>query len=414
MKVIPVMYDLRGGPWQLFENKDREVILSGPSETGKTIAACLKSHYLCDKYPGANGAIIRKTAKSMHGSVLQTFNRIIKGLPIVPVGGEYIEKYNYPNGSVIWVGGMDKADKVLSSERDFIYVNQAEELMLNDWEMLTTRTTGRSAVIPDPQTFGDCNPGGSSHWIRERSKVGKLNLLTSVHQDNPTLYTKDGVLTEQGKRTLDTLQGLTGVRRKRLFEGLWATAEGTVYDFDPSVHVRERDIRDFQYWVIGIDPGFTNPTGMALTGIDEDGRLHDFEEVYKTGMLYAAIVEQAYEWSKSYRNAVCVVDDSAAELIAELKNAGMRVEGHKGKVLDRIAIVQELLTVQGDGKPRYTCDPSCVNIINEFESYTWKEGRDEPVKLNDHEMDRLRYSAYWLYGDEFVQRQYIYAPERIG
>jgi phage terminase large subunit len=415
---MKVMYDLRGGPWKLFESKEREVILSGPSETGKTVAACLKAHYLCDMYPGANGAIVRKTAKSLHGSVLQTFNRLTKGLPIIPFGGEYIEKYIYPNGSVIWTGGLDNPDKVLSSERDFIYVNQAEELVLNDWEMLTTRTTGRSAVIPYPQTYGDCNPGGSQHWIRERAKTSKLNLLTSVHKDNPTLWDdKANDWTEQGKRTLETLQGLTGVRRKRLFEGIWATAEGTVYDFDPVVHIKARDAREMLYWIIGIDPGYTNPTAMGLIGIDDDGRLHQAEEIYKTGMLHEHIVREAYDWARNHggpTKVVVVVDTSAAELIAELTNAGLRVEGTKGRVLDGIAIVQELLVVQGDGKPRLTVDPSCVNTINEFESYVWKPGKDEPVKENDHTMDEIRYGAYWLYGEEFVQRQYIYNPARIG
>lgn len=413
--VMKVMYDLRGGPWRLFESKDREVILSGPSETGKTIAACLKAHYLCDTYPGANGAIVRKTAKSLHGSVLQTFNRITKGLPIDPFGGEHIEKYIYPNGSVIWTGGLDNPDKVLSSERDFIYVNQAEELTLNDWEMLTTRTTGRSAVVPHPQTFGDCNPGGSHNYILQRAKEGRLKLLTSVHQDNPTLYTADGEITEQGKRTLETLQGLTGVRRKRLLEGIWATAEGVVYDgFDYSVHVKERNTREFQHWGLAIDLGYTNPAVILLIGIDGDGRLHIEREFYQTGVLQDTLVKQVYDWVNERRATRIVVDESAAGLIAEMRNYGLPAEGHKGRVLDGIAIVQELLTVQTDGLPRLTIDPVCVSTINEFESYTWKPGKDEPVKADDHALDALRYFCHWTFGEEFIQRQYIYNPVRIG
>ena len=411
-----VMYDLRGGPWRLFNSTRREVILSGPSETGKTVAACLKAHYLCDTYPGANGAIVRKTAKSLHGSVLQTFNRITKGLPIIPFGGEHIEKYIYPNGSVIWTGGLDNPDKVLSSERDFIYVNQAEELILNDWEMLTTRTTGRSAVIPFPQTYGDCNPGGSHNYIIQRAKEGKLKLLTSVHKDNPTLYTVDGEITEQGKRTIETLQGLTGVRRKRLFEGIWATAEGVVYDtFDYSTHVKTRDDRDFQYWGLAIDEGYTNPAVILLIGVDGDGRLHIEREFYQTGVLQERVVAQSREWVNERRATAIVVDESAAGLIADLRNAGLSAEGHKGRVLDGIAIVQGLLTVQDDGLPRLTVDPSCVNTVNELESYVWKPGKDEPVKENDHALDALRYFSHWLYGEEVViQRQNIYQPERIG
>jgi hypothetical protein len=42
-----------------------------------------------------------------------------------------------------------------------------------------------------------------------------------------------------------------------------------------------------------------------------------------------------------------------------------------------------------------------VNTINEFESYVWKDGKDEPQKENDHAMDAIRYledslGASWL------------------
>src|SRR5574340_342760 len=121
-------YAPRGGATALIYNHDPEVILSGPADTGKTLAACYKAHTLAIKYPGCQGAIVRKTQKSVYGSVLQTFDRVVKGAPVQPYGGEKPEKYIYSNGSVIWVGGMDNADKLLSSERDFFYVNQSEEL----------------------------------------------------------------------------------------------------------------------------------------------------------------------------------------------------------------------------------------------------------------------------------------------
>jgi len=53
--------------------------------------------------------------------------------------------------------------------------------------------------------------------------------------------------------------------------------------------------------------------------------------------------------------------------------------------------------VAGDGRPRLTIDPACVNTLAEFESYVWMEGRsgvkDTPEKTNDHAMDALRYGV---------------------
>ena len=397
-------YTPYGGALDLFYATEHEVILSGPAETGKTLAACWKAHTLASKYPGCNGAIVRKTQASVYGSVLQTFQRVIKGAPVQAYGGERPEKFIYPNGSTVWVGGMDNPDKILSSERDFVYVNQAEELLVDDWEKLATRTTGRGAVIRYPQLYGDCNPGGSRHWIRQRSQDGKLRLILSRHVDNPTLFDPEtGKVTAQGERTLGILSDLTGVRRKRLLEGIWATAEGAVYDmFDPAIHVQERNPDDFQRWALGMDEGYTNPAVILLIGVDSDGRLHIAREFYKRGVLQSAVVSQALEWWNTHRCEIAAVDNSAAGLIADLQDAGVNAVGTKGRVLDGITTVQDLLRIQGDGKPRLTVDPGCVETINEFESYSWKPEKDEPVKQYDHAMDALRYLANLLAGPTII------------
>lgn len=385
-------YTPRGGVADFIYSKDREVIASGPAETGKTMAACWKIHILATKYPGLNGAIVRNTYKSMPGSVLQTFGRVIADAPVEPYGGERPEKYIYPNGSTIWVGGMDNPDKVLSSERDFIYVNQAEELKLDAWEKLLTRTTGRGAVMPYTQLLGDCNPSGSKHWIRERVKTGRLKMVNTTHKDNPTIYTDKGELTAHGKQVMDDLSSLTGVRRKRLFEGIWATAEGAVYDtFDANIHVRARDPKEMITWYLAIDEGYTNPAVILLVGEDTDKRHHIHREWYHRGKLQHEVVTQVIEWTKEYHVTLAAVDEAAAGLIADLKNNNIPAQGTKGRVLDRIQSVQNRLAIQGDDKPRLTIDPSCVNTINDFESRVWKPEKDEPVKENDHGTDAYEY-----------------------
>lgn len=389
----PGGYTPYGGNREFFYTRDHEVIVEGPAETGKTLAACWRVHLSCLKYPGAQWAIVRKVQSSIYGSVLQTFERVIKGAPVEAYGGNKPESYIYANGSKVWVGGMDNPDKVLSSERDGIYVNQAEQLALNDWETLGTRATGRGAVMPYTILMGDCNPGGSRHWIRERAKSGQLRLIRTTHKDNPTLFDPStGEITEQGKRTMDILGGLTGVRRKRLLDGLWATAEGAVYDlFDPGVHVVPRPSDDFQRWYLAMDEGYTNPAVILLVGEDPDGRLHIAREFYRRGVLQSRVVETAQEWCMEFDVTRIAVDQSAAGLIADLQDAELPAEGFKGRVLDGITTVQGYLKVQGDGRPRLTVDPGCVETINEFESYSWKPEKDEPIKENDHAMDALRY-----------------------
>lgn len=358
----------------------------------------------------------RKTFSSLVGTVVQTFNRLTAGSPVRAFGGETPTRYLYPNGSVIWLAGLDNPGRALSSERDFIYINQAEELKLDDWEILLTRCSGRGGVIQDPQIFGDCNPAGSLHWIRQRAKDGKLRMILSRHQDNPDLYDGDGWITPEGKKRIGVLKNLTGVRRKRLLEGIWATAEGAIYEmFDPEVHVLVRNANDFYKWYLAMDEGYTNPQVCLLIGCDGDGRWHIFAEFYVTQHLETQIVSQAKGWFMDVRSAnigltdnkpvrceLCAVDNAAPGLIAALNAAGVNAHGGKGSLVDTaytvakgqisgISKIQDRLNPQKDGKPRLTVDPKCVNTINEFESYVWKEGKDIPEDENNHSMGALRY-----------------------
>jgi len=386
-------YEWRGGNLALINSRDAEVIAEGGAETGKTFAACFKSHMACREYPKAQGALIRKVAASIPGTVLATMKRIIGEFPVNYFGGENNpERIIYPNGSQIWIGGMDNPTKVLSGERDFIQLCQAEEFTLNDIETLTTRVTGRGAVMPYTQIFGDCNPGGSKHPLQERSKAGHLRLIRTYHKDNPSLYTADGKLTEQGKRTMARLDSLSGIRRKRLLEGIWATAEGVIFDmFEHSVHIKKQDRGNYKNFRLTFDEGYTNPAVILVIGEDNDGRRHVFTEFYERGKLQSDVVSVALNMAMEYNTQKGTCDAAAAGLIADLRNNGLDIKGGKGRVLDRIHAIQDDLKIQKDGKPRFTIDPSCVNTINDFESYIWKPEKDEPIKNNDHAIDAIGY-----------------------
>jgi phage terminase large subunit len=212
-----------------------------------------------------------------------------------------------------------------------------------------------------------------------------------VHQDNPTLYNEDGTLTERGNRTMETLQALSGVRYRRLFLGEWATAEGAVYDQFGQHNVITRDVKDFQSFGLACDEGYTNPAVILLVGKDGDGRLHILKEYYERGKLQSEVVLQAKIWTDLHGCTTAAVDAAAAGLIADMRNNSIPARPAKGRVLDGIHAVQDLLKLQDDGKPRLTVDPSCVNTINEFESYVWRPEKDEPIKENDHAMDAIRY-----------------------
>ena len=114
----------RGAAADLWRSKASEVIIAGPAETGKTWGCCQKLDALLWKYPGAQAVMVRKALQSLYGTVMQTYLKVVGDeSPVRPFGGCKPEWFDYPNGSRLYLGGMDKPGKVLSAERDFIYIN---------------------------------------------------------------------------------------------------------------------------------------------------------------------------------------------------------------------------------------------------------------------------------------------------
>lgn len=405
-------YEWRGGNKALIDSRAPEIIAEGPSETGKTFAACYKMHYNCREYPGSQHTLIRKVAATIPPTVLVTLKRVIGNFPVNPYGGwNSPEAIIYPNGSKIWIAGMDKPGKALSGERDTIQVCQTEELSVDDWEILTTRVTGRGAVMPYTQIFGDCNPG-PARWLKEREKRGRLKMVQTRHEDNPSLFTSDGAITAQGKKTLEFLDGLSGTRYKRLRLGLWVSAEGAIYEeFDPSIHMIDADkcppfIRIFRV----VDFGFTNPFVCQWWGMDADGRLYRFREIYQTQRLVEDLTPEIVALSKG-ENIEFTVADHDAEDRATMEKHGIRTRPAKKDISPGIQAVKARLKVQADGKPRLyfvrgalvklderlaeAHKPTCAE--DEMPDYAWQKTQDgkpdkeQPLKINDHGCDTTRY-----------------------
>ena len=253
-----------------------EVCISGPSETGKTYAALYYLDSLLRDHKNSQAVIVRKVRVTLYGSALQTYQKIIDARgDVTPYGGKTPEWFDYDNGSRLWVAGMDNPGKALSSERDFIYENQAEELTQDDHETLTTRATGRAANAPFSQIIMDCNPGPADHWILKRRDSKALHLLESRHEDNPTLFDEHGVMTERGILSMRTLDALTGVRKQRLRYGRWVGAEGQFFEaWDDDKHTCDPFPipRDWPVWG-AFDYGFVHNTAFGVFTRNE-GRVY--------------------------------------------------------------------------------------------------------------------------------------------
>ncbi len=353
--------------------------------------------------------MVRKTRASLTESAMVTMNeKVLHELDHVDFHTT-TQEYRYPNGSRIVVGGLDKATKVMSSEYDIIYVQEATELSEHDWESLTTRL--RNGVMPYQQLLGDCNPDAPHHWLKKRADSGKTVMLESRHEDNPTLWDRvKQTWTELGARYIAKLEALTGVRYLRLRKGIWAAAEGMVYDgWDRDVHLIDRfEIPADWRRYLSVDFGYTNPFVAQWWAEDGDGRLYRYREIYRVQQLVEDHAAEMKRLMANERMPEAVICDHDAEDRATLeRHLGLStIAAHKA-VSPGIQAVASRLKRAGDGKSRLFLlrdslvdrdplleeakKPTCTE--EEIEGYVWndKVKRDEPVKANDHGMDPMRY-----------------------
>ena len=387
----------RAYPWQLEPWRDTSslLILTGSAGGGKSRLAGEKINAYCKRYPGAMGLMLRKKRESMTNSTVLFMDREIMGPDPSIRHLSSKSRFEYNNGSILAYGGMkdeEQREQIRSIGQaggvDIAWMEEAIGFTETDLNELLARMRGRAA--PWRQIILTTNPSHPSHFIKKRLMDGKqAAVYYSRAQDNPA----------NPDDYLETLDGLTGVIGKRLRDGLWCIAEGAVYDeFDHRIHMAERPSEEMQYYVAGCDEGYTNPGVFLVIGVDSDGRLHICREFYKRRVTQEQFIEAMVEEGDGIH--AFSVDPSAAGLIAAMRKAGLPARKANNAVFDGIQAVKGMLAVAGDGRPRLTIDPSCVNTIAEFESYAWKESRtgtkDEPEKENDHAMDALRYAIMGL------------------
>src|SRR5215469_13146866 len=181
--------ELRGAALALGACRDVEVCLDGPAGTGKTYGALFKIHTTLLRYPGAKALVARKSNTALAGSAMATYREMLDPREGVRYfGGNKVKPaaFEYPNGSVLAVNGLDKPSKVQSWEFDMAFINEALEVEEEDVDYVRARL--RHGKTPYPQLIMDTNPGPPTHWLNQRLLSGKTTRLLSRHEDNPLFF----------------------------------------------------------------------------------------------------------------------------------------------------------------------------------------------------------------------------------
>lgn len=402
-------------PWQVapFYDKSPVLLLTGAAGGGKSRVAAEKIHAYCQHYPGSTWLIMRKAREWTGKSIVPFMWKSVMGQD--PSIRHNISEgaFYYPNGSVIYSGGMldDKQREAVRSiggdgGLDGAWMEEANAFTRQDFEEILGRV--RHTAASWQQIILTTNPDSPLHWIyKDMIQSGGASVYYSRAADNPNnspLY-------------VENLKKMTGVMKERLVDGKWVQAEGAIYDeFDPAIHMIDADkcpefVRRFRV----VDFGYSNPFVCQWWGMDADGRLYRYREIYVTRKLVEDLTPRIKELSGSEYIEATIADHDAEDR-ATMDRHGIGTVAAKKDVSSGIQAVKARLKVQDDGKPRLYFvrnalvekdpllmtenKPLCTE--DELPGYSWqkysdgKPDKEQPLKVNDHGCDTTRYMVMYL------------------
>ena len=188
----------------------------------------------------------------------------------------------FPNGSEIWFGGLDTAErmeKVLGNEYSTIYCNESSQIEYEAILILITRLAENSGL--SPRFMFDCNPPTKAHWtyLKFIKGVDPMDRKTPIEDWEET----HGALLMNPKDNLDnlpahyikSLRSLPERQRKRFLEGMFLDdVEGALWK-DPMLE-RARSLArgEIVKSVVSVDPSVSNnpdsdECGIIVAGVDD-------------------------------------------------------------------------------------------------------------------------------------------------
>ena len=269
-------------------------------------------------------------------------------------------------------------------------------------ESFVNQAIGRCSVEGSKLWF-NCNPDRPLHWFKtDFIDMAQQKNMLHIHftmEDNPSL----------SKRVIERYKTMySGVFYLRYILGLWALAEGIIYDMITEDNYYEKMPTDKTKWecdrYITIDYGTTNP--MAIYNCyDHWDTWYVGDEYYydskreghqKTDKQYADDLEAFIAREPQTVEAI-ILDPSAASFKAELRSRGWRVKDADNDVLPGIRVTASAF----QQKKLKINKNTCPFLIGELGGYVWDEtakdrGVEKPVKEKDHGCDSIRYGIYTI------------------
>lgn len=327
-------------------------LLEGGSRSGKTFLALYVIILRAIKYPGTRHLVTR--FRFSHAKVAICYDTMPKVLEACGLKGSVrLNKtdwfYEFPNGSSIWIGGLDdkeRSEKILGNEYASIFLNEASQISFDSYEMLTTRLNAPKGV-PD-KIIIDYNPPSIMHWGYQIFHKRQFPDGRPVPEDDFQFLRINPIdnLENISDTYMQNLENLSAAKRKRFLDGEYSLDSGKLFRRAWIKYYPKEEMPDFIRIVVGVDPSGSvggDEIGIVVAAQYYDENLDMRYMILDDYSLHGTPNQWALEVAAAYNNWVadCVIAEKnfGGDMVAStIENAqpGINVKlvtSSRGKVL---------------------------------------------------------------------------------
>jgi len=351
-------------------------IHQGGTRSGKTWSLLQVLAEWCYSHQNWNHiiTICRKTLPALKATAMRDF------LEIIDSAGWYDVKYHNRSehtyklfGNLIEFVSIDESQKIRGRKRNMLFLNEANELTIEDWRQLILRTSPGPIIL-------DFNPSDEFSWIYDEAMTREdAAFFQTNYKDNPHL--PDELI-----REIELLKTADPNYWRVYGMGERGSSPAVIF---PSWHGVDTIPENAKLVAHGLDFGFTNDPTSLVSVYNRGHELYMKCRLYQTGLTNLDIGEKLTELGIG-REPI-VADSAEPKSIEELSRLGFSIRGAiKGPDSVRMGI--DILR-----RHRLHVTNDSPDLIKELRNYKWQTDKNgqqvnRPESSGwDHAIDAARY-----------------------
>jgi phage terminase large subunit len=353
-----------------FDQGYRIIVNQGGTRSGKTFS--LTQYLICLALTGKYSISVCSVAfPHLRKGAMRDWRKIMEDYKLYdPSAHMKTEQlYTYPTGSYVEFFSVDNQLKVRGPGRDILFINEANIIQYETFRQLLLRT--KKCI------FIDYNPADEFHWLYDKVLTRPdCYFIKSTYRDNPFLPKEQIAEIESYREADPNFWRIYG-------EGERGHSEGVIYTHWQVFH--GKNVGHIAY---GLDFGYNNPCSLVRV-TESDKNLYVEEEIYQSRLTNTDLIGLLKQIVKPGEKIFC--DAAEPQRIEEIRRAGLQAVSANKDVKAGIDFIKSR---------KLFIDQGSANLLKEIKSYKYKtpgnkvaNTPEEPLKLNDHAMDAMRYAA---------------------